>query len=118
MARVAFTLGYQEKHKVVVNVSFWTWNTGVWIDGRKVTDKEFRTLGFTSPDGGNPPNVTLAVGESERHQMGITYSRAFPLTGFSIQIDGRDVYQWKPFKPKTQPYGFGISDYPAPSTAP
>lgn len=102
-------VGYQEKHKVVVNVSSWKGSTNVWIDGKKVPDEKLNQSVYAP--GSNLPNLTLAIGEIERHEMKIAFSYWF-WSGFSIQIDGRDVYQWKLFGSKAEPYGYGISDYP------
>ena len=107
MARVELTVGYQEKHKVVVNVSNWNRSTDVWIDGKKVPDGELNRSVY-APDY-TFSNLTLSIGEGERHEMKIAFGRLM-WSGFSIQVDGRDVYQWKLFGTKAEPYGYGISD--------
>lgn len=114
MPRIVFTLGYQEKHGIVVNVSMRKGSTIVWIDGKKVPDEQFRPSVY-APDF-TLPNMTLSIGEKEHHEMEIRFGR-WMWSGLSILVDGRDVYQWKPFRRKGEPFGYGISEYPTPSTA-
>jgi hypothetical protein len=95
-----FTVGNLEKHSVAIEVSFWSREARIFLDGKEVP-KDVITQSANSP-GSSQPRLTFSFGERERHVIEIDYGSGFPPgSTLAVYADGKPV-EW-PVEPSLQP---------------